>query len=974
MDAGPCPAAGLGIANDPAGNVTCRNESGPIIYAGVVELLGLEEIDASGMNLHQMMFTFRRPSEASEYEHYLIAGQPLRVETVAPGDPSKHRKGKSHGAQKALSEKDFSKGERPTLSNGFELVPWYFDGGRYVLFDVLLDLIAWDVRSGTQGDWTDIQCPNAHEHSDPKMDTAGFIMGEDGFGVNCFHDHCSGLSSLDFLVLIEKAILAGEAVLPDEYETLGDLLCDDSMFPSIDGKDLTFDPCDYGVVEEIDILWLSNAKQVRNAFKAVEENDRATDDHYAALFAGVEKAGNQRRASEMLAELMKGVERFGTNKLRNLEKRGKEMRAADLAAWKAEQDAEKRRKSDAKMEAEAEQRAGRTTPDYIPSEEATPETVHEAASAAKWLPNGFTHRNGWFGAVRDDKFHPSIREFEVVYSADGAKGSARTNQLTIRYQHRSKALGIVESMFRIGDTYKDSGTILGKLRNEGLEFHPNAKTDDILVLLRAVSSDREAVFCPQSGWVTPERDVYVSPTGKVVQKAEDKRLFVLDQVMRVSAETKGTVEEYSAAADTALRGKNAKLFLPGALLSAVGITADFLGTELAIIIANEGKKNSGKTTSLMAGVSMIAIASVRGLMFSANATETAFEAMAVKASGAAMVPDDSGASKRSADDEQRQIYQYANQMGRGRGTTTGGLQELNSWNGAMGISTERGLLTRLDAEGADAKSGVQSRVFTVNFENAETLDKTEDADLLAAYDILAHGAKPTVENGVFGVAWQPFVRRLMELGVDDIGERVAAYEKAWGANAKGGERVVTTGALLAVASEVCQEVGLFPANDDTLNLQDMLKEVLDETLEQRAGILDTARQASDSLRFQIIRAIGRGQIIAHPDADADGARVEILGRWTTTEKKAAVKEPDRSLRTYILPVDRLSLLGLKVELSALVEQLRAEGALVLPKAGTKLYDKGLWQSTPGEGSNVNSLRVSGAWVHGDGATPHNEES
>ncbi len=358
-------------------------------------------------------------------------------------------------------------------------------------------------------------------------------------------------------------------------------------------------------------------------------------------------------------------------------------------------------------------------------------------------------------------------------------------------------------------------------------------------------------------------------------------------------------------------------------------------------------------------------------MFSADATETALEAMAMKANGAGMV----------ADDEQRVTYVVFNGMGRGRGTTTGGLQALNSWTCAMGISTERGLLARLQAEGADTKSGVQSRVFTVNYDGAEVPDKTDDSELLAAYDVLAHG-------GVYGVAWEPFAERLLELGVDAVQERVSAYEVAWGVNVNGGERVVTTGALLAVASEICQEAGLFPANDfnaewgedgnlgtpgwavDKMNIQMLLNEALDDTLAQRAGVLDTTRQASDTLRLEIIKAIGRGQII---DTKFDAESYSgILGYWINGKGVKAGDDDEEITaamlaRTYVLPVDRLHALGVKTDVAALVDQLRGFGALVLAKEGSKLYDKGLWQGTPCEGSNVNihrgyQSRVVSAWV------------
>lgn len=314
-------------------------------YAGMCELLGLDEIDASGMNLHQMMYTPRRASEDAEKEHYIIAGRALRIADMPKGDPAKYRKQRpAVGSGKTLTAKDGAGKER-RLSDGFDVAEWYFDGGRHILFADVLDIVGWDVRGETSNGWVECQCPNHAQHSDPDDDAAGFIEGDDGFGFHCFHDHCSDLTALDFATLIGEAIDAGEVTLPDEYETFSALLCDPALYPEIDGEELTFDPADYGVEEVIELAWLSNAKKVERAFNAVIENDHAGDDHFAALYGGVEKAGNKAKAAEKLAELMKTVERFDGNKLKALAKRGKDMRSAEIDAWKAEQVQERRRQA-----------------------------------------------------------------------------------------------------------------------------------------------------------------------------------------------------------------------------------------------------------------------------------------------------------------------------------------------------------------------------------------------------------------------------------------------------------------------------------------------------------------------------------------------------------------------------------------------------------------------------------------------------
>ena len=211
-------------------------------YAGLCDLLGIDEIDASAMNLHQMMYTPRRPFEDAEFEHYVIYGKALRYEDVPVGDASKYRKEMKAPSGAMLSKKDSS--GPAVLSDGFFLAEWWGDGGRHLILADVLDSIGWDVRGGYG--WTEIMCPNAALHSDPNDDAAAFSEGEDGFAIHCFHDHCSQLGTWQFLVLIEQAILDGEAVLPDGVESFSALLCDPAFYPDeIDGDPVEFDRADF---------------------------------------------------------------------------------------------------------------------------------------------------------------------------------------------------------------------------------------------------------------------------------------------------------------------------------------------------------------------------------------------------------------------------------------------------------------------------------------------------------------------------------------------------------------------------------------------------------------------------------------------------------------------------------------------------------------------------------------------------------
>lgn len=304
-------------------------------YAGMCEVLGLDEIDTSAMHLHHMQYTPRRASEDAEFEHYIIAGRALRIEDMPFGDPSKYLKEVQAPSGAHLSGKKSS--GQAVLSDGFEVPLWWEDGGRFLIGEVFFEMLAWDVRGYSSGGWLDIQCPNCANHTEGTGDTAAFIESEDGFGFNCFHAHCADIGTWEMFVLIDQAIKDGEIALPDGFASLSELLCDPCLFPDdVDGEELEFDPADYGVKEEIEIEFLGSPKKVQKAFDAVSQNDRAGDDHYAALYAGVAKAGNKTKAVEKLDGLMKGQFSQG-NKRTSLAARGKALLKDHIAASAAEQ-------------------------------------------------------------------------------------------------------------------------------------------------------------------------------------------------------------------------------------------------------------------------------------------------------------------------------------------------------------------------------------------------------------------------------------------------------------------------------------------------------------------------------------------------------------------------------------------------------------------------------------------------------------
>lgn len=303
-------------------------------YVGFCELLGLADIDASALSPNQMMYAPRCPKGA-EFEHYIIAGAALNVADMPRGDASAYKK----AAPLNTGQGSTKAGDGPAvLSDGFDVRDWFNDGGKHLLLEDLLDFIGWEDR-GTAGDGRAILCPNdaAHSNAGDGGDSGTWACeGDDGFVVTCRHAHCSHLNTWDMIRMIEANILEGHAVLPDGHATLSSLLCDPTLYPEIEGEDLNFHPCDYGVEERILIEYLGTHKKVEAAFKAVLMNNRAGDDHFAALYAGTEKADNKGAAVRALDDLIKSHGQHDANKRKALAKRGREMLKADKAAYAAD--------------------------------------------------------------------------------------------------------------------------------------------------------------------------------------------------------------------------------------------------------------------------------------------------------------------------------------------------------------------------------------------------------------------------------------------------------------------------------------------------------------------------------------------------------------------------------------------------------------------------------------------------------------
>ena len=291
--------------------------------------------DFSASRPSQLMYAPARPKGAP-FKHYVIAGAALDLATVTPGDASPFRKSAPTGSARGAAHD----GGPAFLSDGFDLMAWHADHGEYFLLESFLEWIGWDVGSAAGGGF-EILCPNAAAHSPGSGETAWAIDGLDannGATIFCHHDHCSHLRTWDFLRMLEET-----AALPDGFATLSELLCDESLYPSeVDGEAVEVRRGDY-VEETIKLDWLKTPVAVKRAFKAL--GDHYTEDHLAALFAGICKAGSRADALAVWADKVK--EYLDANGRKRIEKRGREMLEDERAAFASEK-AEERREEYAK--------------------------------------------------------------------------------------------------------------------------------------------------------------------------------------------------------------------------------------------------------------------------------------------------------------------------------------------------------------------------------------------------------------------------------------------------------------------------------------------------------------------------------------------------------------------------------------------------------------------------------------------------
>lgn len=875
-------------------------------------LLGVH-FDTSCTDPSRLFFLPRHPKDG-EWGSYVVRGRPLTFDEIEPMKKSLYtsKRDDQNPFEMAGGENE----DKPPMAlapSGMSLNAWHTRvKDRFQIADLLESYCSDKIRvaGGEAEGSVHIECPFEHEHSEEGGTACMAINALDSesefWTWFCHHDSCQSRHKLEFVEEALRQNWFDESLLEDEEFVM-------------DAGEEEPEPDADGVIP----LQLESEEQAKEACEGIDW--KGAESFAAKVIASAPDPMQKTWA----IEAVQGATKVGKPQVKKLFSEIEQRSRAKLAAQR-------------RREAEEEREKARQDPaPYVPLEEATPASVMKAAENAGWLPSTYHYKDGWFFDTNFEDPAKSRRVcagFEVPFIAYG-EGETRTNEVTIRYVHRSASHGVVESTFRLGEVYNDGRAFLARMVDEGLEVDPQA-TDSLIALFRSVNADDEARLVHKSGW---HGDTYVSPTGEAFNAAGR---FVLKTGLRVSSETQGTLEEHHEAATAALTGRNGELFLPGYLSGAVGCLVDRIENDLSPILCNEGTANRGKSTALKAGAAWFAVPSSEGLFMKGDATATAIENFAVRANGAVIALDEGGSSKNDAAEMQRQILQWAEGSGRGRGSRSGGVRETHTWRTCFTTSSERGFLARMAAEDSDVVTGAVSRIFTVDYDRAVILDPENDADTLEAYKTL------TRDN--YGVAGGVFATHISQYSKEDLAQRVSEIEAEWSDLAVGaGTRIVRFAALFRVSGELAQEAGIF----GDVPVAEYMRNLLESTLEGRADHLDTEVQTLNKLKRALIAGAQRGEVCTVNEDRPFGR--EILAYYE--EESYGKNDPDAKLRdrTYYLPLDRLPKLGIHTAPKVLAEEI---GDGVIPR---KKGDRSVWyhERLPGEGA-CKHLRVSGAFVHG----------
>ena len=935
-----------------------------------VKLLGLH-FDTSCTDPSRLFYAARHPASADDWYAAVIRGRPLTFDEVPAYKKSLYTKHREP-LNAFLMAGNAADGDRPPQAltpAGKSLNEWHSNIGksRFMVADLLEAYCSDRIRvaGGEAQGHVHVECPFEHEHTSEGGTACMAVNCIDSpnefWGWWCHHDACQGRHKLQML---EQALRVGwfeeELLFDDEF--LLPAPDDEADDAAAKLKEWSARPLTRGDFSSPDAVVATLER---------EGIDASASDHDVRSFMrrALEAKADQ-SDKERITEALAGQTPLNKLTLKKMWTDTQRDRSAAEAAAAARE-----------REAELEQAKRRDAPRraHVPLSQATSRTVLAAAEAAAWLPAHFEVKDGWFYQKNFNEPSKALkvcRVFEVVGIA--YRDGGHDLEATIRFEHRSRQnIGIVERTFRLADAVSDAGEVIARLVGDGFVMNPATGGEEggalnaLKHLLRTIETDREAHIRPKPGW-TGDKTVCVTPSGAVV--GGDAGAYLLVEGMKI-AEPRGELGAWCEAASAACGGTNGGHMLMGLLSGLAGCAVDFIDFDVCPVIAFEGASSKGKSTAQKIGASVWGPPDHRGLLVKADATATAIETFAQRGNGAVVALDDEGASKVDAAEKQRLILQWAEGQGRGRGKRDGGLREPATWKTCFTISAEQGFVSMLEAYKSkdasfDIKAGALARVITISFDDVvdQRRQRPADADaVLAAYDFFKEGR-------AYGLAGPVFAEALLSLGPDEVRARIAAVAEKMAEDASAVEmRVIRVAALFIVCGEIATECGLLSGVD----IHASVEAVVGASLTRRGRHLDVDRQQLDALCARIRQAVAQREIrnVSNPESNLPYAR-NVFGYCGNFAKNGrAIPEPEihdedeaaweavLRARTYRIPLEHLSALGVKVDPETLVRLLRDAGGLVEPTANSPAARRGFFDSVSDAGK-VRNIGISGAFVHG----------
>lgn len=388
--------------------------------------------------------------------------------------------------------------------------------------------------------------------------------------------------------------------------------------------------------------------------------------------------------------------------------------------------------------------------------EKTDETGSEFEDPKVWLPKRYKISNGtiWVKGEDEESDAPICAAFNVVGRSSNEDGTAGAGRIISFKNENGK---VVERTISRADIVADGNAVLRDLADRGLQTYGRGKkaTDRLLDLLNEITPQRQIPTVTTPGWVRDEHgDIagFMHPTG-VYDRVSGPPCRLLEGSRVEVVKTKGTLQNWSAAAVEALSHADTKFYWP------LGLVSSFAGPLLGILewlpcgFSLSGMTSKGKTMALTMGTTVwTSPVAGHGLLFTANTTGNAMEDLATRGTDSFLGVDELGAM---ADKRQLGGIVFSFSTGRTKSRKSGrgrGLTEGDSFRPFAVFSSESGMRNEIMAAGGDYRGGLAVRIPEIDVSSG--VDVSEAA--VARLDAFRSN---------YGHAGPIFIRHLITTGV-----------------------------------------------------------------------------------------------------------------------------------------------------------------------------------------------------------------